>query len=91
MWRNEGVGTLSCKHLRCCIISKTAYKLRDRNAGIAFYDEVIVSINTMWSDDKSTQQKWNVIHNEFVAGAKVILGYRQQPDWLKYSAATLQP
>ena len=41
----------------------------------------------------STQEKWKVLCDGFVAGAEVVLSEdcRQQPDWFKDSAAILQP
>ena len=44
----------------------------------------------MWND---TQEKWDVLHDGFVAGAEVLLGdnCHQQPDWFKDNAAILQP
>lgn len=76
------------QHVRCRF---AAYKLRDRNVGIAFNEEVIEKVNSMWSD-MSTLEKWNTIRDGFVAGA-VVLGVDcfQQPDCFKDSAETLQP
>ena len=52
----------------------TAYKLNDRNVGLAFNEEVVGGVNnSMWNDDISTQEKCKVLCDGFVAGAKVVL------------------
>ena len=57
------------QHMRHCF---TAYKLNDQNTGLAFNEEVVK--NSMWNDDISTQENWNVLCDGFVAGAEVVLG-----------------
>ena len=70
-----------------------AYKLNDRNFSLAFNKEVVGRVNSMWDDVMSTQEKWKVLNDGFVAGTEVVLGEdcRRQPDWFKDSAAILQP
>ena len=70
-----------------------AYKLSDWNVSLAFNEEVVGRVNSMWNNVMSTQEKWKVLHDGFVAGAEVVLGEdcRRQPDWFKDSAAILQP
>ena len=60
---------------------------------LAFNKEVVGRVNSMWDDVMSTQEKWKVLHDGFVAGTEVVLGEdcRRQPDWFKDSAAILQP
>jgi len=67
------------------------YKLRDRSVGVAFNDEVVKRISSVWSDDMSFEEKWSTIRDGFVAGAEAVLGEdcRRQPYWFKESAATL--
>jgi len=69
------------------------YKLRDRSVGVAFNDDVVKRISSVWSDDMSFEEKWSTVRDGFVAGAEAVLGEdcRRQPDRFKQSAATLQP
>ena len=59
------------QHAGCCF---AAYKLSNRNVGLAFNEEVVGRVNSMWNDDMSTQEKWKVLRDGFVASAEVVLG-----------------
>jgi len=59
------------QHLRRCF---AGYKLRDRSVGVAFNDEVVKRISSVWSDDVSFEEKWSTIRDGFVAGAEAVLG-----------------
>ena len=70
-----------------------AYKLSDRYVGLAFNEEVVGRVNSMWNDDNVYSREVEVLRNGFVAGAEVIVSEdcRRQPDRFKDSAAILQP
>ena len=58
------------QHVRRCF---AAYKLNDRNVDLAFNEEVVGRVNnSMWNDDMSSQEKWKVLRDGFVAGAEVV-------------------
>ena len=78
------------QHVRCRF---AAYKLSDRNVSVAFNEEVVGRVNSIWDDVMSTQEKWKVLRDGFLSGAEVVLSEdcRRQPDWFKDIATILQP
>ena len=68
------------QHVRCCF---TAYELRDQDVGLDFNKEAVSRVNSMCNDDMSTQEKWKVLFDRYVAGIEVVLGEdcHLQPDW----------
>ena len=51
-----------------------AYKLSDWNVSMAFNEEIVGRVNSTWNDVMSTQEKWKVLRDGFVAGAEMVLG-----------------
>ena len=51
-----------------------AYKPSDWNVSMAFNEEVVGRVNSMWNDVMSTQEKWKVLCDGFVASAEMVLG-----------------
>ena len=56
----------------------------------AFNGDVLKRVVSLWNNDMSTQDKWDLLRNGFVAS-----GFgrdnRRQPDWFRDNASTLQP